>query len=95
MAISTGSPLEYNDLKAKYDSFNSFINTWRNWGGTNIATLVIPNANSLVDDSNINTLNSKINEFKADEYLSTKNWWTNATVTVGSLVQPVNLTGGI
>ena len=84
MAISQNQKIEYTDLKSKYDSFNTFIT---NYGGS-IAKLTVP-ANSPnphpVDDADINNLNGKINEFKADTYLKTQtSWWVNATVTAGN-----------
>lgn len=83
MAISKDSRIDYTDLKSKYDSFNTFIT---NYGGS-IAKLTVPaNSPAKVNASDINNLNGKINEFKADTYLKTKaDWWVNKTVTAGNL----------
>lgn len=83
MAISQNSSILYTDLKSKYDSFNTFIT---NYGGS-IAKLTVPaNSPAKVNASDINNLNSKINEFKADTYLKTQaSWWVNKTVTAGNL----------
>ena len=89
MAISKNSTLSHSDIKSIYDSFNSFINSY---GGT-IAKLTVPAKYSAVDDSNVNNLNSKINEFKNDEYLKTQSsWWVNKTVTAGNLVYASDMT---
>lgn len=83
MAISQNSSILYTDLKSKYDSFNTFIT---NYGGS-ITKLTVPaNSPAKVNASDINNLNGKINEFKADTYLKTKaDWWVNKTVTAGNL----------
>ena len=83
MAIEKDKPIIYTDLKSKYDSFNTFIT---NYGGS-IAKLTVPaNSPHLVDDADINNLNGKINEFKADTYLKTQtSWWVNKTVSAGAL----------
>ena len=83
MAISKDNRIDYTDLKSKYNSFNTFIT---NYGGS-ITKLTVPaNSPAKVNASDINNLNGKINEFKADTYLKTKaDWWVNKTVTAGNL----------
>jgi hypothetical protein len=64
-----------------YNTFNTFIS---NYGGGAISTLAVPSGK--ITASHINNLNSKITEFKNDEFLKTQaNWWVSGTnVTAGT-----------
>lgn len=93
MAISAGNVANAADISSIYTEFNTFINRWRGYGGTNIAALSSgPSAGALIDDSNINTLNSKIVEFQGDTYLKTQpTFWKNGTVSQGVVIKATDL----
>ena len=90
MAFTQNSTALYNDLSSYYTSFNTFI---QNYGGS-IAKLTVPGANSAIAASNINNLNSKINEFKNDTFLKTETnlWVPAANVTAGNTIYASNWT---
>ena len=67
MSVATGYTVLYSDLQSFYTTFNNFINTY----GGNITTLTVPTANKIVEATDINNLNEKVNEFKSETYLST------------------------
>ena len=84
MSIQQGEKALKTDINGIYSTFNSFISTF---GGT-ITQLTLPG--DLIDDTDVNHLNSKIGEFQMDTYLSTQpTWWvTAASVNEGDLIEP-------
>lgn len=84
MAIQYEAKIEQNDLAQIYSAFDTFI---QSYGGT-ITTLGSPPAQyTNIDNNAINALNTKINAFKTDEYLSTQaGWWIPATVNEGDII---------
>ena len=85
MAVATGYSADSADMQAWYNAFNAFITSY----ASSIGTLSVPAANKLIEDVDVNNLNTKINAFKNDTYLSTKaSWWTSGTVSDGTAIQP-------
>lgn len=91
MAISRGNGVLHSDINAIFSAFNTLINS-QSWGISAIPAADIPAQGSKVDDANITVLNNKIDEFNANEYLSTKDWWVKSTVTEGTLLEASGLT---
>lgn len=89
MAVQSGSKMLQSDLTNWYNTFNTFISKH---GGGAISTLAVPSGKIMA--SHINNLNSKITEFKNDEFLKTQaNWWVSGTnVTAGTKFQPSEVT---
>ena len=86
MAFSTGSRVDYVDLQSYYQSFNTFISNYAN--GV-ISTLTIPSSGKSVQPVDVTNLNTKIQNFKSDEYLGTESslWIPVTAPTVGDLLR--------
>ena len=89
MAISAGDLVNQTDINSIFTAFNSFISQY---GGTisQIASSDIPQQGGKVDDATVTILNNKIDQFNADEYLKTKDWWTKADISEGDLIKALS-----
>ncbi len=90
MAILYGNTVLQQDIDNIYSSFNTFI---ANYGGSITQLGAPPAIGAKVDDATVSTLNTKINAFKSDEYLSTQSdWWVTASVSEGNIIHEDDLT---
>ena len=89
MAISADNLINQTDINSIFTAFNSFISQY---GGTisQIASSNIPSQGDKVDDATVTILNNKIDQFNADEYLKTKDWWTKANISEGDLIRALS-----
>ena len=96
--IAQYNTLLHSDIKSIYDSFNTFISRY---GGTitqfyaadSANTPRIPAENAPVQATDINNLDSKIQEFQEDTYLKTEpTFWKNVTVSAGTIIYAGNMT---
>jgi len=78
-------------MNSLYTSFNNFIGSY----GGSIAKLTLLSNNPTIDDSHLNNLNNKVQEFKNDAYLGSKaSWWVKgASVSAGTVIHASDLTG--
>jgi len=78
-------------MNSLYTSFNNFIGSY----GGSIAKLTLLSNNPTIDDSHLNNLNNKVQEFKDDAYLGSKaSWWVKgASVSAGTIIHASDLTG--
>lgn len=89
MAILYGNKILRSDINSIYSSFNTFIS---NYGGSIAQLGSAPAVGDEVDDATVTALNTKINNFKTDEYLSTQaSWWITASVAEGSYIRDDDL----
>ena len=83
MATSQGSSALYSDMQYWYNTLNTILT---NYGGS-LGTLTVPSQDK-IDASDINTLKTKIDNMKQDEYLGSVSsmYTTYSVVSQGTLI---------
>lgn len=84
MASNTGNLTLSSDLQAWYTALNTII---QNYGGGVISQMSIPTANKEITTSDLNTYLNKMDEMKADEYLSHGSYPSYSVTSTGSLIR--------